>query len=145
MFLDALGLVSDAQAVAATGFSTNTIDLGTTAPRIGTGEPIGFGLAIDVGADITTGDETYTIEVVQSDNANLSSPDVLESRTIPAAQLALGALHFIEVPQGQPTKRYLGLRYTLGGTTPSFTVTAWLTARKLFSIATRPYARGYAI
>lgn len=147
MFMDALGLVSDAQALTATAFSTNTIDLGNTSPirAIGSGEPVGFGLSVDVAADITTGDETYTVEVVESDNANLSSPTVLSSRVLTAAQLAAGALHFVEVPSGTPNKRYLGLRYTLAGTTPSATVTAWLTARDLFSIAQRNYARGYAV
>lgn len=145
MYMDALLLVSDAQAVSATGFSTNTIDLGATPPSIGTGEPVGFGLSVDTAADFTTGDETYTVEVVESDNANLSSPTVIESRAILASALAQGALHFIEVPQGKPAKRYLGLRYTLAGTTPSFTVTAWLTSRRLFSIAPRNYARAYSI
>lgn len=146
MYLDALGLVSDAQAVSSTGVSTNTIDLGTTGPRIGTGEPVGFGVSVDVAGDRTTGDETYVVQVIQSDNADLSSPDVIGQQTLrpEAGDLAAGALHFLEVPQGRPFKRYLGLRYELGGTTPSITVTAWLTARKLFSIAARAYARGYS-
>lgn len=147
MYLDALGLVSDAQALTATAVSTNTIDLGSSTPvrDIGAGEPIGFGVAIDVAGDFTTADETYTIEVIQSANADLSSPDVLNSRLLAAANYKSGALNFIEVPQGTVTKRYLGLRYTLAGTTPTITVTAWLTARMLFSITARNYAKGYAI
>ena len=145
MYLDALGLVSDAQALSATGFSTNTSDLGGGTPTrgIGSGEPVGFGLAIDVALAGTT--PTFTVEVVQSDNANLSSPDVLDSRAIAAANLTAGSLHWIGVPDGQPTKRYLGLRFTLGGTTPTITVTAWLTARSLFSVLSRNYPLGYSI
>lgn len=146
MFMDALGLVSDAQAVSATGFSTNTIDLtaGAAARAIGTGESVGFGLAVDVALAGTT--PTFSVDVVQSDNANLSTPDVLSSTTLTAAQLAAGAAHFVQVPPGQPTKRYLGLRYNLGGTTPTITVTAWLTTAKLFSFPTpKNYAKGYAI
>lgn len=142
-FMDALGLVSDAQALTATAFSTNTIDLGAENPSIGTGEEVGFGISVDAGADITTGNETYTIEVVQSANADLSAPDVLSSRVVVAADLALASLLFVAVPMGTPTKRYLGLRYTLGGTTPLLTVTAWLTARSLFSIAARRYSKNY--
>lgn len=145
MYVDNLGLVSDAQAVTATAFSTNTIDLGATSParEIGTGEAVGFGIAVDVAADITTGNETYLIEVVQSANADLSSPDVINSRTITAAQLAAGSLHWLAVPVGFPQKRYLGLRYTTGGTTPTVTLTAWLTSQAMFSIHQRYYAKGY--
>jgi hypothetical protein len=147
MFLDALLLVSDAQAVSATAFSTNTIDLGDVTPKreVGTGEELGFGMSVDVAADATTGDETYTFEVVQSANADLTSPDVLASRAIARADLKIGTRWFFPVPMGAPTKRYIGMRYTLGGTTPSITVTTWLTARSLFSIAEKAYAKGYAI
>lgn len=147
MYLDALLLVSDAQAVTADAYSTNTIDLGNVTPKrqIGTGEPMGFGLSVDVAADFTTGDETYSFLVVQSANADLSSHDVLATYTFTAAQLAAGALWFLPIPEATPTKRYIGLRYDVGGTTPTITVTAWLTARELFSIAPVHYAKGYAI
>ena len=147
MFLDALTLVSDAQALTATAVSTNTIDLGSSSPArdIGAGESIGFGISVDVAGDRTTADETYTVEVIQSAAANLSSPTVLASQLLPATGIAVGALSFIAVPMGVVTQRYLGLRYTLAGTTPSITVTAWLTSRALFSIASRHYAKGYSI
>lgn len=147
MFLDALGLVSDAQAVTATAVSTNTVDLGSPTPKrqIGDGEEVGFGLAVDVAADHTTGDETYTVEVIQSANADLSAPDVLSSRAIAFSDLIAGATHFFSIPKGTPTKRYVGLRYTTAGTTPSITVTAWLTLARLFSLAKpQTYAKGYS-
>ena len=147
MFLDALGLVSDAQAVTATAFSTNTIDLGATTPvaAIGTGESMGFGITIDVAADFTTGDETYTVEIVESDNANLSTPTVIASRVITAANLKAGTLHWLGLPMGTPSKRYLGLRYTTAGTTPTVTITAFLIPQKMFSVLSRNYAKGYSI
>lgn len=147
MFLDNLLVVSDAQAVTATAFSTNTIDLGNTTPKreIGTGEALGFGLTVDVAADFTTTDETYQVDIVQSANANLSSPDVIASFIRTAAQLAAGSMHFFPVPPGWPTKQYLGLRYTTGGTTPTVTVTAFLTARDLFSILAKAYAKNYVV
>lgn len=147
MFIDALGLVSDAQAASATAFSTNTIDLGNVTPKreIGTGEPMGFGISVDVAADAGNGDETYLFEIVQSANADLSSPDVLIDMAIARATLVAGYAFFIPLPPGMPSKRYLGLRYTLGGTTPSITVTAWLTAQKLFSILAKAYAKNYTV
>lgn len=147
MFLDALLLVSDAQAVTATAFSTNTIDLGASTPKreIGTGEAMGFGVIVDVAADFTTGNETYQFDLVQSANANLSSPDVIASYVRTAAQLPAGSMHFIPIPPGWPQKQYLGLQYTTGGTTPTITVTAWLTARDLFSIQAKAYAKNYAV
>ena len=146
MYLDALGLVSDAQALSATGYSTNTIDLGSGTPArdLGAGEPIGFGLAIDAALTGTT--PTFEVQVVESPNANLSSHTVLASRTIAQADLVAGSLHWIDVPQMAGTRqRYMGLRFVLGGTTPAITVTAWLTARRLFSLLGRNYAIGYSV
>jgi hypothetical protein len=146
MYVDAFLLVSDSQAVTATAFSTNTIDLSNVTPArdLSQGEQLGFGINVEVAADFTTGDETYTFEVVQSANANLSSPDVLSSVVRTAAQLTAGTLLFL--PLGAPiTKRYIGLRYTVAGTTPTITVSAWLTSRALFSMAPTHYARAYAV
>jgi len=124
MFLDALLLLSDAQAVTTDAVSTNTIDLGAANRKIGTGKPLVVLLAIDVAADITTGDETYAFEVIQSAAANLSSPDVLVRRVIVAADLKAGRTQTVGIPIGTPTKQYLGMNYDTGGTTPTITVTA---------------------
>lgn len=146
MFMDALLLVSDAQALTATAVSTNTIDLGnpTVKRRIGSGESVGFAVTVDVAADATTGDETYVVEVISSASADLSSPTVLASRTILAADLAAGAVHYIHVPKGTPIQRYIGLRYTLGGTTPTVTLTAGLMPASMVDDRT-DYAKGYSI
>lgn len=124
MFLDALLLLSDAQAVTADAVSTNTIDLAATNMRIGTGKPLVIMFSVDVAADITTTDETYAFQVIQSANANLSSADILAVRTIAAADLKAGAIQTIGIPIRTPTKRYLGAAYDVGGTTPTITVTA---------------------
>jgi hypothetical protein len=147
MYLDALLLVSNAQAVTATAVSTDKIDLGAVTPRrrIGTGEPMGFGVAIDVAADFTTGDETYQFNIVSDEDPALGSPTVIASFVRTAAQLAAGSLHFLPLPQDFPQERYLGLQFVTGGTSPSVTVTAWLTAHDLFSVAAVHYAKGYVI
>jgi len=128
MWVDALLLLSDAQAVSADAASTNTIDLGGTNKTIGDGEPLAVLFTVDVGADYTTTDETYEFQIIQSANANLSSPDILVRRAISAASLGLaaGTRVSVSLPFGTPTKRYLGAYYDVGGTTPSLTVTAFL-------------------
>ena len=145
MYVDAFLLVSDSQAVTVQAFSTHTIDLSNVTPKrdVEIGEVLGFAVNIEVAADFTTGDETYTLEVVQSDNANLSSPDVIGSRILSAAERAAGSLIFIAL--GAVTKRYIGMRYTTAGTTPTVTLSAWLTSRDLFSKQAPYYARNYAV
>lgn len=144
MILDALLLVSDAQAITADAVSTNTIDLGTSSParEIGTGEPMGFLVTVDAAADFTTTDETYAFEVISSASANLSSPTVLNRRVLTAAQLALGAIFFMPLPPGTPAQRYLGLNYDVGGTTPLLTVTAALVPAKFIDMI-KAYAKNY--
>jgi hypothetical protein len=127
MIMDSLHLLSDAQAISATGYSTNTIDTGTPARELGKGQALGVFVSVDVAADATTGDETYEFQIVDSANANLSSHNVLVSRTIARATLVAGFGFFLPLPPGAHTARYLGLRAVLGGTTPSITITAFLT------------------
>lgn len=123
MFLDALTLLSDAQAVTTDAVSTNTYDSGAAGNEIGRGEPLAVVITVDVAADFTTGDETYTFEVIQSAAAALTSPDILIQRAILAAALTAGSIHVIPIPPGAKTKRYLGMNYNTGGTSPTITVT----------------------
>jgi hypothetical protein len=147
MFLDAFLRVSNAQALTATAVSTSSIDQGVVDPdrEIGTGEPIGFGVFVSVAADATTGNETYQFDVVADDDAALGSPTVLSSSIRTAAQLAAGSAHFFEVPIGFPRERYLGMQYTLGGTTPTITLSAYLMPRSLFSILAKAYPKNYTV
>jgi hypothetical protein len=146
MILDALLVVSDAQAVTVDAVSTNTIDLGTSSParEIGSGEPMAMLITVDVAADFTTGDETYAFELIQSAAANLSSPTVLNRRVLTAAQLALGAIFAIPLPPGTPTARYLGMNYDTGGTTPTMTVTAALVPQRFIDMI-KAYAKNYVV
>jgi len=146
MFTDALGLLSDAQAFSSTAVSTNAIDLGNITPKneIGNGEPMEVLITVDVAADGTTTDETYEFRFIQSANANLSSEDNLCSRTITYANLTAGSVHHLPVPPGSITKRYIGLKGVLGGTTPSVTITALLMPTAMVQKLTT-YAKGYTI
>lgn len=125
MLLDAQTLLWDATALSSDAVSANTYDLGVAGNSLSVGEPMCAVIQVDVAADFTTGDETYQFNLLQSANANLSSADILSSIVRTAAQLTAGSLHVIPLPPGAETKRYLGLGYDGGGTTPTITVTAW--------------------
>jgi hypothetical protein len=147
MFIDALLLLSDAQAFSADAYTTNTIDLGNVTPKreIGTGEPLALGLSVDVAADFTTEDETYAFLLVQSVNADLSSHDTIATFTFTAAQLVAAAIFVLPIPPGFPTKRYIGGRFDGGGTTPTVTATIWLSLQSMLSVKAQTYAKNYTV
>jgi hypothetical protein len=61
---------------------------------------------------------TVTIDAIQSAAADLSSPDVLASVSIIAANFVLGKRIVVPFPQGSMSKQFLGGRVTItGGTT----------------------------
>jgi len=143
MFLDALGLVSDAQAFGAAAVSTNSVDLGATsvapnARQIGTGEPMGFGFAVDVAGTVAPS----LVEIISATDAALTAGILVHaSRSFLLTETVVGFLAFIDLPMGTPTQRFLGIRVTTAGGT--ITATAWLTAKSLFSILTKAYPKGY--
>jgi hypothetical protein len=141
MPIPALGLVSDAQAVTVTAVSTGTIDLLATPPVVA--PDLGFGVSVGVAADLTTGNETYQFDVLSSATSDLATPTVLASFPVPAKQLFAGAALFLPLPAAPPALRWLGVRYTTGGTTPSVTVTTWLTARAVFTLLSQLQAKRY--
>lgn len=144
MFIDALGLVSDAQAfTGAATLSTGSIDLGSTTPtrQVGTGEPLGFAFTFDVAAGSGS---TVLLEVVQADDAALSTNlEVIGTLSLLAATCVAGFQTFIGIPPGFPTRRYIGIRCTITSGTTTATITSWLTARDLFSVLAKPYAKNY--
>lgn len=140
MFLDALTLVSDAQAFGAAAVSTNSIDLGNITPKreIGTGEPVGFAFQIDVSGTVANS----LVEVISATDAALTAGIIVESSLVILLAAALaGALFFVPIPQGRPTQRFLGIRVTTAGGTIS--ATSWLTTHSLFSILAKVYAKAY--
>jgi len=146
MFLDALTLVADAQAFTAAAV-TNSYDLGNITPKreIATGEPMGFGITVDVAASSTT----VKVEIIEATDAALTAGIiVLSERTFLSADMPIGAAIFMPLPQGERAAgplRYTGLRVTPTGGAATVTLTAWLTLHAMFSIATRHYAKGYTV
>ena len=146
MRLDKLSELDSAHALTATAYSTNTIDLGNVTPKrdIGTGERLALVITVDVAADLTTGDETYAFDFVQSANANLSSEDILVSMTVGGATLVAGYKVNVPIPAGAITKRYIGAKYVLGGTTPTITVSSHVQPANMVE-QQQSYARGYVV
>lgn len=126
MILDSQNLFSDAQALTASGASTNLIDLGADG-NIGIGESMAIVVVVDVAADGTTTDETYVFDIQTDDNTAFSSAATITSRSIGYATLTAGSKHILSIPPDTRMERYVRVYATLGGTTPSITFTAWLT------------------
>ena len=145
MYVDAQTQVSVAQAFTATAVSTNSIDMTAVDPDIAEGNPIGFGINVDVAADFTSANETYVFDIIDDDDAALGSAVILASMAVLATQLTLGRRLKMPVPPGRMLQRYLGLQMTLGGTTPTITISAHLAPMNMLEESYRAYPKGYVI
>lgn len=142
--MDAQAQLCSAQAFAATAISENTYDSGAAGNDITEGEPLGIGINVKVAAAVNDGDETYQFDAVQDADVALGSPTVLASRVVARASLTAGSRWVLPIPPGSKTERYLGLQLTLGGTTPTITIDAFI-APLSFLGGWKAYADGFAI
>lgn len=139
MYVDKLTLLWDATALSADAVSSS-YDTGAAGNDISIGEPLVAVLQVDVAADYTSSNETYRFDVIQDTAADLATAvDILASYIIAYSLLTAGALLVLPIPQGRITKRYIGLSFDGGGTTPTVTVTAWITSAQLVQM-TKHYA-----
>lgn len=123
MILSAQQLFSDDQAITATAISENVIDLGAPQTPYGAAaalnQDIGKGAKIPLTVIVTEAFATLTsltITVEVSAAAGLTSPKVLfTSPAIAAADLIVGKEITIGYLPREADLRYLGLRYTVGG------------------------------
>ena len=143
MLLDAQLLFSDAQAVTVDAATTNYIDLGI-ARNLFDGKTMAVVMTVDVSADHTTGDETYSFQIQTDDNTSFSSATALVTQTIAFSGLTAGTRVIFPVPVGQLVERYLRMFYDTGGTTPTITVTAFLMPLDMVQ-KDKIYAKGYTI
>jgi len=156
MILDSQLQFSDSQALTATALSTNVINLSADR-NIGVGEPMAVMVNVEVAADQTTGDEDYTFDLETASDAGITTARKLLGRRIfesgtPAAPaenadlLVAGFTFAIPIPPGglAESEQYLGLRYTLAGTTPTITVSAFLVPLSTIEKA-NVYADGISI
>lgn len=142
MYLDAQHLFSDAQALTSTAASTNLIDLGGD-HNVGIGEPMAVVISLDVASDFTTGDETYVVTVETDDNDSFSSATTIATKAIVGANAA-GSKFVVGIPADETAERYVRVNYTLAGTSPSVTITAFLTAQNMIQNYVS-YADGFTI
>lgn len=141
MILDSKLQFSDAQALTGTADSTNVIDLSNDRD-IGIGEPMALVVTVGVAADFTTTDETYQFQLETDDNAAMSSSTIIGDVTVAAANLTAGDK--VVIPLGHSNERYLQVVYTLGGTTPTVTVDAYLQPLSMID-GYVTYASGYSV
>lgn len=157
MMLDKEQQFSDSQALTATALSTNVIDLSVDR-SIGSGEPMGVVFNVEVAADQTTGDEDYQFDVEYASDAGITTARKLIGRrvfesgtpTAPAedADLLVAGFKFvIPIPPAalSESERFLGVRYTLAGTTPTITVSAHLMPLSMIEVGAVSYPDGITI
>lgn len=144
MILDSQMKLSAAQAFTATAVTTNAYDTAAAGNDVTIGEPLVMVVKVTTAADFTTTDETYSFDVIESASSNLGSANVLARRTIAASALTASSIHYVPVPQGAKTLRYLGGQATLGGTSPSVTCDIYFQPASMIQNF-KAYADGYTI
>lgn len=137
MIIDTRMEFSAAQALTATAASTNVLDVRQNHRHIGRGRDLYLVVQVKVAADGTTGDEIYNVALQTDSVENFASPTTLVSFPIPAGAVA-GTRFVHRIPD--TNERYLRLNYTLGGTTPSVTVDAFITDQEVASFEALPDA-----
>jgi len=140
MYIDSQHLFSDAQALTATAASTNIIDLGGDR-NIGVGEPMAVVITCDVAMGGTS--PTLVVTLQADDNSSFSSASTVLALPSLSA-LAAGAQLVLPVPQNLDTERYIRLNYTVGGTSPTVTLTAALIPQSMIQNYAS-YADGFTI
>lgn len=131
MILSKQQTFSDAQVATSSAASTNIFDLGATGTvlggpaalvrDIGKGEPV----PIDVYVTAASGTSpTLTVAIQVDDNSSFSSATTLH--TSPQVTTT-GRVRLFYIPE-TANERYIRLYYTIGGTSPSFTIDAMVVA-----------------
>ena len=143
MIMDRQIAPSTAQAVTVTAFSTDVIDLAVANRDLGRSEPLRAISTVDT-AFTAAGAGTLLVELVESANADLSSPTVLFAANggTPFALAALvpGGNRLMDIKIPTTTKRYLGFRYTVAtGPMTAGAVSSSIVMDTPSPIATRPY------
>lgn len=142
MLLDAENLYSDAQALTVTAASTNYIDH-LSDRNLGIGEPLAVQITLDVAATDDDSDETYSFAIQTDDNSSFSSATTLGTITVTRGAAA-GAKYVFLIPMDTQFERYSRIYYTLGGTTPTVTVTSALVPAKMIQ-QKADYASGFTV
>jgi hypothetical protein len=125
MIIDSQNLYSNAQALTGSAASTNLIDHGADR-NLGIGEPMALVITLGVASDGTTGDETYAAQLQTDDNSSFSSAASVGGSVTIARGAAAGTKYVMAIPPDTTFEQYSRVNYTLGGTTPTVTLSAFL-------------------
>lgn len=131
MIFSAQNLLSDDQVITANAASTNTLDLGATGTPyggaaaltrdVGKGTPVEFLVQLTANASGTS----PTLQVDLQTSPDNSTWTTVESHTFTGGS-AGDRWPFRFLPEGVE-QRYVRMNYTVGGTSPSYTVAAGIT------------------
>ena len=123
MIMDAQNRPSFNQALTTgTQVSTDSIDMLSPLDNPGrSGQPL---RAVAMVVTTLTGGTSVQVQLIQSDTANLGSPDVLASGPVVTEATALAGKILFDVPLPDTSKRYLGFQYVTVGTHGAGAVTA---------------------
>lgn len=125
MFIDAELQFSDKQAVTSTSYSTNSVEI---VPGLNAG--------IDMAAQIVVRSESGTDPTLSVD-VEVSSDDATYTKLLTAKKPDGERVFSIPFNGIGGLKKYLRLRYVVGGISPEYTITAMLVAGTGFSSAVR--------
>ncbi len=140
MHIDKQLQFSDDQLVTANTVSTNVVNLSVDRD-IGIGETIGVVFNVSISAE-SAGGETYTFEIETDDNESFLSFSIIQSVTVPPADLKEGDSFTILFPF--KNEQYLRIGYVTSGAAPNIGISAHLNPEDLID-ADRDYASGYTI
>lgn len=125
MYVDALLLFSDAQAITSAVGSTSTIDLGAVR-NIGAGEKLSVVVTIDTTFADTDSNSTLTV-ALEGDSTDSFTPDGTQTLFVIPALAAAGNKYVASVsPALAGNYRYIRLKYTPDGDLSAGAVTAFL-------------------
>jgi hypothetical protein len=116
MIQDLQNTFSDQDTITSTDISENVIDLLATNSKLGTGENLYCVLIIDQTLNDGGGGANATVTAtVEADSAAAlnASPEVIATFPVMSHGATAGTKYIIRLPVGYPTKRYLGIRYTV--------------------------------
>ena len=110
MIMDAQLLASDGQAITATALSTNAIDLGSGGRDLSRGEPV---RAVARAMTAFAGGASIRVDLVESDNPDLSGSSVIFTGPTTTTGAALAGASLFDAPVPKTSKRYVGFNYAV--------------------------------
>jgi hypothetical protein len=146
MIIDSQATLSDAQALTGTSavISTNIYD-GSSDRNLSTGEPLVVTITFDVALAGTS--PTWLVAIQTATDSAFSSPvTLMTSQTFSgAASLPAGKILRYVIPQLDEQLQYFRLSYTMGGTSPTSTVTSTIGRADMAQAAEVFYPKNYTI